>query len=69
MNRRSVGAVFKRERHFERIEIFGIEDGRQRRAIDRPFGGHRILTHVAGIGHLLCQYNNFQLFFIVGIYG
>ena len=63
MNRGAFGAVFQRERHFERIEILRIEDGRQRRAVDRPFGGHRILTHIAGIGHLLGQYDNFKCFF------
>ena len=58
-----VRLVLQSERHFEGVQIFGIEDCRQSGAVDRPFGRHRILTHVAGIGHLLCQYNNFQLFF------
>ena len=46
-----------------RLEELTSDYGRQRRAVDRPFGRHRILTHVAGIGHLLCQYNDFQRFF------
>ena len=49
--------------HFERIQIFGIEDRRQRRAVHRALGGHGVLAHVAGIGHLLCQNDNVELFF------
>ena len=63
MHGRTLRLVLQSERHFEGVQIFGIEDCRQSGAVDRPFGRHRILTHVAGIGHLLCQYNDFQRFF------
>ena len=51
---------FQSERLFKRIQVFGVKDGGQRGTIHRTFGSHGILTHVAGVGHLLCKHNNFQ---------
>ncbi len=63
VHRGALDAILQREGDLQRIEVFGIEDGRQSRTVDRPFGGHGVLAHVAGVGHLLGQHNDFQLFF------
>jgi len=59
MNRGTRHTVLEPQGGFERIEVLGIEDGRKRRAVDRPFGSHRVLAYVAGIGNLLGQNKNF----------
>ena len=61
MDRGTLDAVFQPQGGFQRIEVLGIENGRKRRAVDRPFGGHRVLAHVAGVGHLLGQNKNFEV--------
>ena len=43
------------------VQILGIEDGRQCRAVDRALWCHGIGTHVACVGDLLGKYNNFQI--------
>ena len=63
MDRGTFDAVLQLQGSFQRIEVLGIEDGRKRGAVDRPFGRHRVLAHVAGIGNLLGQNNNFKWFF------
>ena len=47
---------------FERIQVFGVEDGRQGGTVHRTVGLHGILAHVARVGNLLGEYNYFQLF-------
>jgi exonuclease SbcC len=42
------------------IEIVGIENRGKGCAVDGPLGGHRILSHVAGVRHLFRQDDNFQ---------
>ena len=61
MNRGARHTVLEPQGGFERIEVLGIEDGRKRRAVDRPFGSHRVLAYVAGIGNLLGQNKNFEV--------
>ena len=61
MNRGTRHTVLEPQGGFERIEVLGIEDGRKRRAVDRPFGSHRVLAYVAGIGNLLGQNKNFEV--------
>ena len=51
---------FQAQGLFECIQVVWIEDGRQCGAVDGPFRGHRILPHVPGIGHLLCEDDDFQ---------
>ncbi len=62
MHRRPGTLLLQAQCQLEGIQIFGVENGRQRRTIHRTFGSHGILTHIAGIGHLLGQNNDFQCF-------
>ena len=56
---------FQTKRQFERIEVVGIDDGRQCCAIDGTLRRHRIFAHIAGVGYLLGKYNNFQTHVVV----
>ena len=59
-DRRAGMLLLKAQGLFERIEVFGVKDRRQSCAVDRPFGGHGVLAHIARIGHLLCEHYYFQ---------
>ena len=50
--------VFQSQSLLEGVEVLGIEDGRQRAAVDGAFGSHGIGADVARVGHLLGKHYN-----------
>ena len=44
----------------QRVEVFGVEDGRQRSTVHRALSCHGILTDITRVGYLLGKYYNVQ---------
>ena len=59
-NRRSGMLFFQSQRLFQRIEVLGVENGRQSGTVHRSLRRHGIRPHVSGVGYLLGKYYNFQ---------
>ena len=52
--------IFQSESLLKSVQVFGVEDGRECRAVDGSVGFHGIFPNIACVGNLFCQYNNFQ---------
>jgi hypothetical protein len=53
-------AFLQAQRLFEGVQVFGVEDGRQRRPVDRPVLLHGLAGHVGRVGNLLDQDDDAQ---------
>ena len=52
--------IFQPESLLKGIQVFGVEDGGECRAVNGSVGFHGIFPNVACVGNLFCQYNDFQ---------
>ena len=50
--------IFQAQSLLKGVEIFGVEDGGEGGAIDSAVFLHGIFSHIAGVGHLLCENND-----------
>ncbi len=53
--------VLDAQRLLKGVQVFGVEDGRQRCTVYRALGCHGILAHVSRVWYLLGKYYNIQL--------
>ena len=55
-------SVFEHQCLFQGVEVFRVEDSGQGGPVYGAVGFHGVFTHIAGIGHLFGQHDDFQRF-------